>query len=133
MKSATIAVLGIGIGIILGIGFCKTYYEEAAKTQAPAALTVKEVKADIIITYETDGFHPVTIPGKVGQTIAVVNKTTNVIRAVSNPHPIHNLTPDFDSGDLDPGDNYVYTIKKTGTIGFHNHYSPGDLGEVVVQ
>lgn len=137
MKYVILSILSGGILAIVGIAFYKTYTEELAKTGASTStITSTLPSADLTISYfdSTRGFEPANATTSVGKTILIVNNdTSNIVRAVSNPHPIHNLTPDFDSDNMEAGEFYLYTTKQKGEIVYHNHFSPGKFGVIVVE
>ncbi len=97
-----------------------------------AAATVTPTGKIIEIAYQDNHWNPATVTGHVGDTIRIENKHVANIRAASNPHPFHTSQPDFDSDTLAPGESWDYVLKAPGTIGFHNHFNPGELGTITI-
>jgi plastocyanin len=79
-------------------------------------------------------FSPATVTIKSGETVTWTNDTGSPIRVASDPHPTHTDYPGFDSlSPISAGGSYTFTFAKVGTWGYHNHFSPGMRGTVIVQ
>lgn len=109
------------------------------------------------VSYSNHGFDPKTITVSVGTTVAWINQSDKQMWVASDPHPAHNVLPGFDQLGPDARDEssqskgllekvglvahaqahdtvvYKYTFAKKGAWFYHNHLSPGDRGQVIVQ
>lgn len=86
----------------------------------------------IIITYADSGFSLSANTMKKGQTVEVINKSTNDMQFDSNPHPTHTDDTELNIGLISPGQSKFFTVTHTGTWGFHNHLQPAQTSSFTV-
>jgi plastocyanin len=99
-----------------------------------AAPTTQQAAQQPTIAYSSNGFSPKSITVKVGTTVTWINNDTDPLWVASNPHPIHTDLSGFDAlKGYAPGTSYTYTFTKVGKWGYHNHMSPSNTGEVIVE
>lgn len=92
-----------------------------------------ELKAAVSIT-GGGAFSPATVTVKKGTTVTWTNSGSAKVWVASDPHPVHNGYPGFDSGtDLRAGETYSFTFDKPGSWSYHNHLNPSVRGSVVVE
>lgn len=103
---------------------------EQPKTEDTTPKTEQEVTT---LTYSNDGFSPDEITVGANETIKVVNQSNTTLDFSSDPHPTHTINPELNVGDIAPGESATFTISKSGTWGFHNHYAPNHHGNVIVK
>ena len=94
-----------------------TIESEADESSASEAGSTTEVKMG------GSTFAPATIDAKVGDTISFANDDQIPHTATSN---------EFDSGTLDPGASFEFTVKKAGTITYLCSFHPGMTGTIKV-
>src|SRR5688572_2163589 len=87
-----------------------------------------ELKADVSIT-AGGTFSPATITVKKGTTVTWTNAGSAKVWIASDPHPVHNGYPGFDSGtDLSAGESFSFTFDRPGSWGYHNHLNASVRG-----
>jgi len=120
-------IIAIFLGVVLIIG------------AALVGLSLKEkkgatpVQATVEIT--DSGFNPATISVKKGTVVTWNNKDSAPHWVASDPHPVHNQLPGFDSvRKIAAGESYPFTFEKTGTFTYHDHLNPLKFkGTVIVK
>lgn len=85
------------------------------------------------LTYSNDGFSPDEITVNANETIKIVNQSSATLDFSSDPHPTHTNNPELNVGDIAPGESATFTMSKSGTWGFHNHFAPNHHGNVIVK
>jgi plastocyanin len=86
-----------------------------------------------VVIYTDEGFSPVTLTIKAGETVMFESQGSRTMWVASDPHPTHTDDRDFDARrGFGPGEVYSYTFTEVGTWGYHNHLSPGLRGTIVV-
>ena len=100
--------------------------------QGSTELTSK-VTAKVEIT--KDGFNPLTIRIKKGESIAWVNKDAKPHQVASDPHPTGDLLPSLKSEDpLLQEEQYTAIFEQTGTFTYHDYLDPlGYQGAIIVE
>jgi len=79
-------------------------------------------------------FSPATLTVKKGTKVTWTNSGSAKVWIASDPHPVHNAYPGFDSGtDLSAGESYSFTFDKAGSWSYHNHFNPSVKGTVIVE
>lgn len=92
-----------------------------------------KVTAKIEIT--KDGFTPLTIRIKKGESITWVNKDARPHQVASDPHPTGNLLPSLKSEDpLLQEEQYTAIFEQAGTFTYHDYLDPvGYQGAIIVE
>lgn len=93
----------------------------------------EDVEVAATIIYTDEGFTPVTITVKVGDTIKIVNNAENVMYFASDEHPTHLNNSELNIGDIEPGSSATVTVASQGTWGYHDHYNASAGGEIIVE
>ena len=107
--------------------------EVEAGTGSVEVTTEAELKAEVSIT-AGGAFSPTAITVKKGTTVTWTNTGSAKVWIASDPHPVHNGYPGFDSGtDLRAGESYSFTFDRPGSWGYHNHFNPTVRGSVIVE
>ena len=104
---------------------------DSAETDS-AADTADKVAA-ATITYKDGSFSPSTVTVKAGETVKIVNGSTDAVNFESDPHPTHTDNTDLNAGEIAPGGSAIVTTMKTGAWGYHNHFNESETGTLVVQ
>ena len=87
-----------------------------------------------IVTYTDEGFSPLILRVKKGDTVTFKNTSTTGLWVASNPHPTHTDLPGLDADHtLINGETYMYTFTQIGSWGFHNHLNSRFQGTIVVE
>ncbi len=87
-----------------------------------------------IVTYTEDGFSPMILRVKKGDTVIFKNTSNNGLWVASNPHPAHTALVGLDANrTLINGETYMYTFTQIGSWGYHNHLSSQFQGTIVVE
>ena len=121
-----IAVLG-GVLLIMNN---KSGTKQSTQTTASESTNTSNAAATII--YSDDGFSPSTTKVKSGDKVAVTNNSTSSLQFDSDPHPAHTDNAELNLGSVGKGKTGIFTVTKTGTFGFHNHFNSGDTGTIIV-
>lgn len=90
-------------------------------------------EADVTITYNGTSFSLSSSSVKSGGTVKVVNDSTKNLEFASDPHPAHTNNTELNAGSITPRESAVFTLKKTGKWGFHNHLNASQKGEITVE
>lgn len=109
------------------------FQSSAATSSNPNISTDKDLRAPVEVALTDNGFSPSAVTVSVGRTVRFRNALSATARVASNPHPVHNALPGFDSANIPAGLNYVYRFNRTGTWGYHHHQNSSHLGSVTVQ
>lgn len=116
----------------------KTSYipEETKTTQTEVSTSTTPSVAEEIgktVEIQSNRFAPNLVQIKKGERVTWVNKDTRSHQVSSNPHPIHNGLPGFDSlKGIKEGGTYSFTFDKVGSWGYHDHLSPAIEGKIIV-
>lgn len=85
------------------------------------------------IEYTDNGFSPIEITIKKGQTITFINKSSKLMWVASDDHPTHRLYPEFDAKKgFSNQENFTFTFDKIGQWDYHNHLRATDTGSIIV-
>jgi len=111
-------VFFLGAGLLLfGVGF---------------SILPKEGQTHFVNLGE-DGFEPKELIIHKGDTVVFSTTRGEYFWQASNLHPIHELYPEFDSGDpIAPGDSWSFRFDKIGTWRYHDHLYPVFLATIIV-
>lgn len=86
----------------------------------------------ILITQ--DGFDPQELSIEQDTEVTFINNDTIEHWPASNPHPTHDVYPDFDPAKaIPPGKSWVFTFEKQGTWRYHDHLNPHLGGSIIVR
>lgn len=87
-----------------------------------------------LVTYRDGGFEPKVIRIKNGESVRFHNTVASGMWVASNPHPAHTGYEGFDEKmSVEAGGDYIFTFRRTGTWGYHNHLRASHTGTVVVE
>jgi plastocyanin len=100
-------------------------------TTSPGTNTTKEAAATI--TFDGKGFSPASVTVKAGDTIRITNSSSDPLSFNSDPHPTHTDEPELNVGDVSTGSSQTFTVTKSGTWGYHNHFDQSQRGSITVQ
>lgn len=89
-------------------------------------------EASIVITYTDDGFRLSGNTIKSGETVLVVNESSDDLQFASDPHPQHSDNHELNEPVLAPGEQETFVVHKTGAWGFHNHLNDDHTGMITV-
>ena len=85
------------------------------------------------IKITSGGFEPKEITIPINSKIIFTNENSEPSWPASNYHPSHDLYPEFDiKRPLEPGKNWTFQFKQTGSWGFHDHLDPRFTGKIIV-
>jgi hypothetical protein len=87
----------------------------------------------VTITYTGKGFEPNldTIP--VNSSVRVRNRSTRVLKFMSDPYPTETDEPELNVGTLNPGDSKKIFLSQKGTWGYHNALDASETGRLIVR
>jgi plastocyanin len=106
---------------------------ENTNNQQSQSATPTEQTSTTTITYSNNSFSPAEVTVKSGGSVKVVNQSDQAIYFASDPHPVHTANPELNLGEVAAGQSKTFTVTKSGTWGYHNHYKPEVTGKIVVQ
>lgn len=111
-----------------------TTTEQSHSSSDSNSTNTSDQKVAATITYDGNGFSPDTTTVKAGETVKIVNSSSNAaLDFDSDPHPTHTNNPDLNAGDVEPGQSKTFSTDRTGTWGFHNHDDPSQHGNLIVK
>lgn len=82
------------------------------------------------IVYTGSVFDPEELTVNLGDKVIFINNGDENMQVASDDHPAHTDLEDFESGILEPGDEYSYVFDEAGTWGYHDHLNPSNTGTV---
>jgi plastocyanin len=85
------------------------------------------------ITYDGKTFSSSVSSVNSGDSIKVVNSSSDDLDFDSDPHPVHTDDPELNAGAIAPGQSKTFTVTKKGTWGYHNHLNSSQHGEITVK
>jgi plastocyanin len=141
MNNSIKIIVAAAVVVLLGVG---GYYVLRQNTSAPATRTNttneptqtssnSDAKVAATITYTDSGFEPAVTTVKSGDTVKIVNNSSEELQMDSNPHPTHTDDVELNVGIVAQGQSKTFVLKTKGTWGFHNHLDPGNTAKVDVQ
>lgn len=134
MKKIIIGIVVLVVIIILVIAFGSTKSVTAPITTTVTTPITTDQNIETVITYTDEGFSPVSVTVKQGETVTFENKSSNSFWPASNDHPSHLIYPEFDPKKKIPaGESYTFTFDKIGTWGYHNHIKASQKGTIIVE
>ncbi len=141
-------VIGILVVVIVGGGGYLVLHKDNSKPSAASTAQAKvspstqppvandggtNIQVAATITYTDNGFSPAVTTVMSGDTVAVENKSSNVMQFASDPHPQHTDDLDLNVGNIDPGQTATFKVTKKGNYGFHDHFNAGNTGRITIQ
>lgn len=140
MNTSIKMVIGAAVIVVIGI---VGYYALRRQPSSPAVSqtsgqnsaespdATKTVAATI--TYTDNGFTPATTTVKSGDTVKIINNSSEELQMDSDPHPAHTDDTELNVGIVSPGSSRTFVLKTKGNWGFHNHLNPGNTARVDVE
>ena len=129
-----LAVLLSLVFIALGFYIFKSNKTNAPKSNQPKFFTKEEIlPSDAVVKITSSGFEPKEVNVKKSSRVVWLNQTNNFSWPASDPHPIHNGYPGFDS--LEPfkrGEAWAFEFDKVGLWGYHDHLNPAHRAKIIV-
>lgn len=105
---------------------------ESQLSDSETATQDEETEASIVITYTDTGFRLSGNTIQAGETVLVVNESSEMLQFASDPHPQHTDNDDLNVPTLDPGEEETFVVNETGAWGFHNHLNDNHTGTITV-
>lgn len=82
--------------------------------------TPKTASFEVVLTEK--GFEPALITVPVGSKVVFRTNTDRTFWPASDPHPLHDVYPDFDpQKPIQPGETWTFKPKKAGEWDYHDH------------
>ena len=145
MKYGLVAVIIAVLLLVAGgawwltMGNDETQTERSANETAESQLSDSEATAQdeetetsIVITYTDSGFRLSGNTIQAGETVRVVNESSEALQFASDPHPQHTDNDDLNIPTLAPGEEETFVVNETGAWGFHNHLNDDHSGSITV-
>lgn len=84
------------------------------------------------VTITADGFSPREVTLDTSSLVMFVNQDTSPHWPASNPHPHHNIYPEFDpTAAIAPGQWWLFQPQQAGTWHYHDHLNPHRKGTII--
>lgn len=91
-------------------------------------------KSEVHISLGEKGFEPARVRVSLGTKIVFSTSRPYKFWPASNPHPSHDLYPEFDPKDpISASSTWDFVIEKSGVWGYHDHIRSYYTGVVYVQ
>jgi len=155
MVISIVIVLVVLGGFYLMLGGQKEVVEEVPIVDEEVAEEIEELPEEIpetapsthTVEITSSGFSPKNLEIKQGDTVVFVNKDDSTQWPASDVHPTHKSYPGsgiskcgtseeqniFDAcKGLEQDESYSFTFNEEGSWNYHNHFSPGLKGTIVV-
>ena len=89
-------------------------------------------KVAVVLTDK--GFEPQEIRVSKGTTVLFSTTRNNQFWPASNPHPSHDIYPEFDpKRPIDPHDSWSFLFDRPGIWGYHDHMRSYFIGRIYVE
>jgi len=86
-----------------------------------------------VIEMTSEGFNPTQVTIDQNSSVIFINKDTKDRWPASNPHPTHELYPEFDARKpIQPGESWAFKPTKVGEWKYHDHNFPHMRGVIIV-
>jgi plastocyanin len=92
----------------------------------------EETEPSVVITYTETGFRLSGNTIQAGDTVLVVNESSDELAFASDPHPQHTDNQELNVPTLTTGEQETFVITEPGAWGFHNHLNDGHSGTITV-
>lgn len=125
-------IVGAILSGALVLSACNLYKVPSGQTGQQQTTTEAPVSGNVI-TYSDSGFSPSSVKVKVGEKVEFKNTSSESVQVNSVVHPTHQLYPELNVGTIASGGSKSVTLTTIGTKKYHNHLSPGQTGEIVVE
>lgn len=103
------------------------------KETAPSTPVTQKKNYDVIVTYTSQGFSPLVVDIKAGQTIRFINGSSLALWVASNPYPTNDFYPEFNQGKaVGRGGTFDFQFIRVGSWSYHNDTNPSKGGTVIV-
>jgi hypothetical protein len=122
-------LLGTAITLVVIVGGWMIVYVPQVSPIASDASTVSAAT----ITYTDKGFSPSTLDIKTGGIVHVQNHSKITLEFASGSHPDHSQDPELNMAPIEPGDEGVLKVTRSGSWMFHNHLRDEDTGMLTVR
>lgn len=108
----------------------------------PSMGQVPAAEKEQVVIYTDAGYSPTTITIKKGEAVIFKNQSSRSMWTASATHPTHRVYPTtggclgstFDAcKGVQTGDVWSFKFDVSGAWKYHDHLSPGDRGEIIVQ
>ena len=122
-----------------------TSTEEVLEEETPLVI-IEEKTADVVVTYSDDGFNPISVTIKKGQTVEFVNESESErnMWPASNSHPSHTIYPEKTDSDclgssfdacerIAPEESWSFTFESVGSWKYHDHLKPKQTAIIIVE
>lgn len=114
---------------------------QPAQPAQPATPPSEDIKAEMDLSLKASAsitaggtFSPAVLTVKQGTTVTWTNAGSAKVWIASDPHPVHNAYPTFNSNtDIGAGESWSFTFDKKGSWGYHNHLNSIVKGTVIVE
>jgi len=127
---AVIAALFV-FGVIALLGFNAQQSATSGSTSVnttPNLNAIREKDVVLTITYTGTGFEPNTGTIQAHNTIRVRNRSTRLLKFMSNPYNKNTDELELNLGEIKPGDSKTFWISQKGVWGYHNALDPSETG-----
>lgn len=126
-----------GVVVVIVLVAVGGYVYEKGMFDEPAVATPTNAvvpEGAVVVTLTKDGFTPMEVRIKTGDTVAFTNTTGELFWPASNLHPSHSIYPEFDPMEPVPADGvWSFTFTKTGEWLYHDHLAPYYTGVIIVE
>lgn len=109
----------------------QTTSSQNTQTSPTPETTAQQNQYNII--YTASGFSPANLTITAGTTVIWINNSGSNLSVNSDPHPIHTNYQLLNISIIGDGQSKGLTFDKLGTYGYHDHFNPGNTGEITVQ
>ena len=100
---------------------------------SPNLNAIQEKDAAATITYTGKGFEPNLNTVPVNSYVRVRNRSVRLLQFMSDPYGQHTDEPEFNLGNLKPGDDVRFYVSQKGTWGYHNALDASETGQLIVR
>ncbi len=126
MKKSAIVALA-AVFIIIGVTFLTSKSSKKSKPEVKTFATSSNT-----INYSDNGFDPISLQVKSGETVTINNKSSRPLQFSSDDHPTHTKNTELNQSVLSPGKSLAFKVTKLGTYGYHDHLNSEQAGKIIV-
>lgn len=135
MINKRIILLIILILVVGGTGLFWSGNDRVYKDPTPDFFDADGIRAsDKVVNIKKDGFEPLELTIKAGESVVFVNQSDELSWPASDPHPTHTQYLGFDPQiPMKPKQAWAFTFNRAGVWNFHDHLKPSSRGKIIVQ
>lgn len=131
---AVIGLIVLGAIAVVGINSQRSATDGSTSPNTqPNLNAIREDDVAMVITYTGTGFEPNNASVEANNEIRIRNRSSRMLKFVSDPYLDQSDNPEFNVGELKPGESRKFYVSQMGRWGYHNALDPSETGLLIVR